>query len=177
MTNKSYYIYHIPGQKIGMTCNLYKRVHKQQGYKPGEYEIIFKTDDVNKASKMELELQEAYGYKKDRQSYINLIKPKTMRINPTEQTSTFPIPLEKLKGNLHDNIGLEWETSLGTFKITKKTIPWILSNAKESMYNVRRSYIYNKAFYEAFLNEEHTPPPAKNNIFELIRDWADEIGI
>jgi NTP pyrophosphatase (non-canonical NTP hydrolase) len=177
MTNKSYYIYHIPGQKIGMTCNLYKRVHKQQGYKPGEYEIIFKTDDVNKASKMELELQEAYGYKKDRQSYINLIKPKTMRINPTEQTSTFPIPLEKLKGNLHDNIGLEWETSLGTFKITKKTIPWILSNAKESMYNVRRSYIYNKAFYEAFLNEEHTPPPAKNNIFELIRDWADERGI
>ena len=105
MTNKSYYIYHIPGQKIGMTCNLYKRVHKQQGYKPGEYEIIFKTDDVNKASKMELELQEAYGYKKDRQSYINLIKPKTMRINPTEQTSTFPLPLEKLKGNLYDNIG------------------------------------------------------------------------
>jgi len=45
------------------------------------------------------------------------------------------------------------------------------------MYNVRRSYIYNKAFYEAFLNEEHTPPPAKNNIFELIRDWADERGI
>jgi NTP pyrophosphatase (non-canonical NTP hydrolase) len=177
MTNKSYYIYHIPGQKIGMTCNLYTRVHKQQGYKPGEYEIIFKTDDVNEASRMELELQEAYGYKKDRQSYINLIKPKTMRINPTEQTSTFPIPLEKLKGNLHDNIGLEWETSLGTFKITKKTIPWILSNAKESMYNVRRSYIYNKAFYEAFLNEEHTPPPAKNNIFELIRDWADERGI
>ena len=177
MTNKSYYIYHIPGQKIGMTCNLYKRVHKQQGYKPGEYEIIFKTDDVNKASKMELELQEAYGYKKDRQSYINLIKPKTMRINPTEQTSTFPMPLEKLKGNLHDNIGLEWETSLGTFKITKKTIPWILANAKESMYNVRRSYIYNKAFYEAFLNEKHTPQPTKNNIFELIRDWADERGI
>lgn len=177
MTNKSYYIYHIPGQKIGMTCNLYKRVHKQQGYKPGEYEIIFKTNDVNKASKMELELQEAYGYKKDRQSYINLIKPKTMRINPTEQTSTFPMPLEKLKGNLHDNIGLEWETSLGTFKITKKTIPWILANAKESMYNVRRSYIYNKAFYEAFLNEEHTPPPVKDNIFELIRDWADKRGI
>ena len=44
------------------------------------------------------------------------------------------------------------------------------------MYNVRRSYIYNKAFYEAFLNEEHTPP-AKDNIFELIRDWADERGI
>ena len=177
MTNKSYYIYHIPGQKIGMTCNLYKRVHKQQGYKPGEYEVIFKTENVNEASRMELELQEVYGYKKDRQSYINLIKPKTMRINPTEQTSTFPIPLEKLKGNLYDNIGLEWKTSLGTFKITKKTIPWILSNAKESMYNVRRSYIYNKAFYEAFLNEEHTPPPAKNNIFELIRDWADERGI
>ena len=82
--NKSYYIYHIPGQKIGMTCNLYKRVHNQQGYKPGEYEIIFKTDDVKKASEMELQLQEAYGYKKDRQSYVNLIKQKPMKL--TQQT-------------------------------------------------------------------------------------------
>ena len=44
MANKKYYIYHIPEQKIGMTCDLYKRVHKQQGYKPGEYEILFETN-------------------------------------------------------------------------------------------------------------------------------------
>ena len=178
MTNKKYYIYHIPEQKIGMTCDLYKRVHKQQGYKPGEYEILFETNDVNEASEAELLFQKAFGYKQDRQSYVNLIKQKPMKINPTNQTSTFPFPLDKLKGNLYDNIGTKWETSLGTFEITEKTISWILANAKESMYNVRRSYIYNKAFYEAFLNKEHTPSQgSKENIFDNIRSWADERGI
>ena len=178
MTNKKYYIYHIPEQKIGMTCDLYKRVHKQQGYKPGEYEILFETNDVNEASEAELLFQKAFGYKQDRQSYVNLIKQKPMKINPTNQTSTFPFPLDKLKGNLYDNIGTKWETSLGTFEITEETISWILANAKESMYNVRRSYIYNKAFYEAFLNEEHTPSQGgKESIFDNIRSWADKRGI
>ena len=35
---KTYYIYHIPGQKIGMTCNLNKRVELEQGYKKNEYD-------------------------------------------------------------------------------------------------------------------------------------------
>ncbi len=52
-----YYIYHIPDKKIGMTRNLNKRVHNQQGYKPGEYEIIFSSEDVREASEMELILQ------------------------------------------------------------------------------------------------------------------------
>ena len=46
------------------------------------------------------------------------------------------------------------------------------------MYNVRRSYIYNKAFYEAFLNEEHTlSQSSEKNIFDNIRSWADKRGI
>ena len=55
-----------------------------------------------------------------------LIKSNKMNINATEQTSTFPCPLNKLKGQLMDNLGLSWETSHGTFKITKDNIPWIL---------------------------------------------------
>ena len=38
----TYYLYHIPGKKVGVTTNLEDRVHKQQGYYPGEYEIIEK---------------------------------------------------------------------------------------------------------------------------------------
>ena len=180
MKNKLYYIYHIKGQKIGMTCNLYKRVHKEQGYKPGEYEILGVFESMEDASDEELKLQEYYGYKKDRQSYKDLINLNKMKINPTEQTSTFPVPLNKLKENLYDNIGLKWKTSLGEFEITEKSINWILQNAKESMFNVRRSYIYNKAFYEAFLNEEHTPckpDPNQSSIFDNIRDWAEKRGI
>ena len=42
-----------------------------------------------------------------------------MRVNPTEQTTTFPFPLNKLKGNLMDNIGYSWVTPQGyRFTIT-----------------------------------------------------------
>ncbi|MGB0356589.1 MAG: hypothetical protein ACPGII_11030, partial [Opitutales bacterium] len=146
-----YYLYHIPGKKIGVTRNLNNRVTEQQGYAPGEYEVLFTSDDINLISDKEIELQQSYGYKKDRTLYKNLFKS-NMRINPTEQTSTFPVPLNKLKGNLMDNIGLEWETPDYKFKLAKEHVPWIMQNAKTSMFNDDRSYIYNKAFYEAFFN-------------------------
>ena len=145
-----YTIYHIPGKKIGVTRNLNSRVTKQQGYKPGEYEVLFSTDDISEISQKEIELQKSYGYKVDRQSYKNLItKNKKMNINATEQTSTFPVPLNKLKGQLMDNLDLVWATSHGNFKITKEVIPWLMKNARTSMFNDNRCYVYNKAFDEA----------------------------
>ena len=175
-----YNIYHIPGKKIGVTRNLNKRVTVQQGYAPDEYEVLLTSDDINYVSAMELELQKSYGYKVDRQSYKNLInKNKQMQINATEQTSTFPCPLDKLKGRLMDDLNLVWQTSHGEFEITKENIPWIMQNAKTSMFNDNRSYIYNKAFYEAFFNQDHNPPKQVNltNYFTLIRNWAKERGI
>ena len=52
-----------------------------------------------------------------------------------------------------DSLGLTWETIHGKFEVTKETVEWIMQNASTSMFNKNRSYIYNKAFYEAFLNE------------------------
>jgi len=172
-----YYIYHIPGKKIGVTRDLNKRVTLIQGYKEGEYEVLDQSEDIKYISNKEIELQKSYGYKVDRKLYKNLFK--SMKINPTEQTSTFPVPANKLKGNLLDNKGTEWETSLGTFKISDETIPWILANVKPSMYNNNRCYIYNKAFYEAFLNKKHTPEKlySHQDQFELIREWAKERGL
>jgi len=174
-----YKIYHIPGKKIGVTRNLNKRVTEQQGYAPDEYEVLEQSDDINYISDREIELQKSYGYKVDRQSYRNLInKNKQMQINATEQTSTFPCPLDKLKGRLMDNLNLVWQTSHGEFEITKENIPWIMQNAKTSMFNTNRSYIYNKAFYEAFFNPKHTPEPYPlPSRFDLIRTWATERGI
>ena len=173
-----YNIYHIPGKKIGVTRNLNKRVTEQQGYAPDEYEVLFTSDDINLISNKEIELQQSYGYRKDRTLYKNLFKS-NMRINPTEQTSTFPVPINKLKGNLMDNVGLEWETPDYKFKLEKEHIPWIMQNARTSMFNDDRSYIYNKAFYEAFFNLEHNPKPTALNSarFDLIRSWAAERGI
>ena len=170
-----YNIYHIPGKKIGVTRNLNKRVTEQQGYAPGEYEVLFTSDDIDFISTKEIELQKSYGYKRDRTLYKNLFKS-NMKINPTEQTSTFPVPLNKLKGNLSDNLGLEWETPEFKFKLQKEHIPWIMQNAKTSMYNNNRSYIYNKAFYEAFFNPVHNPNEIPDR-FDLIRFWAKDKGI
>ena len=75
-----------------------------------------------------------------------------------------------------DNKGLTWQTDHGQFEINEQTIPWIVANAKTSMYNDNRCYVYNKAFYEAFLNPNHNPD-VKTQQFELIREWAEERGL
>jgi len=173
-----YYLYHIPGKKIGVTRNLNTRVTLMQGYKEGEYEVLEQSDDIDYISDREIELQKSYGYKRDRTLYKNLFKL-NMKVNPTEQTSTFPVPINKLKGNLLDNLGMEWKTPEYSFKLQKEHIPWILANARTSMFNDNRSYIYNKAFYEAFFNQDHNPPKQVNltNYFPLIRNWAQDRGI
>ena len=91
-----YYLYHIPGKKIGVTRDLNTRVTLMQGYKEGEYEVLLTSTDIDYISTKELELQKSYGYKVDRKLYKNLFKK--MNINATEQTSTFPCPANKLKG-------------------------------------------------------------------------------
>ncbi len=168
-----YTIYHIPGKKIGVTRNINKRVTEQQGYAPDEYEVLEQSEDIDYISDREIELQKSYGYKVDRQSYKNLInKNNQMKINATEQTSTFPFPLNKLKGNLMDNVGVKWSTEHGEFELTKESIKWIIANARTSMFNTNRSFIYNKAFSSIF-NETYNT----NDRFELIRQWAHAKGI
>ena len=171
-----YYLYHIPGKKIGVTRNLRTRVTLMQGYKEGEYEVLEQSDDIDYISDREIELQKSYGYKRDRTLYKNLFKS-NMKVNPTEQTSTFPVPLNKLKGNLMDNLGMEWKTPDYSFKLEKNHVPWIIANASTSMFNENRSYIYNKAFYEAFFSEKCVTESKDCERFDLIRQWAQERGI
>tara|TARA_R100001460_G_scaffold466_9_gene2213 strand:- start:8 stop:856 length:849 start_codon:yes stop_codon:yes gene_type:complete len=182
----TYYIYHIPGQKIGVTRNLNKRVTQQQGYAEGEYEVLFEGEDIDEVSRLEIELQKSYGYRVDNKLYKDLFKPKIMRVNPTNQTTTFPVPVEKLKGRLMDNIGMSWVTPQGyRFTIDKVNIRWIMDNARISNFNPERTYVYNKAFYEfeqERFKKEHAPvemlqPIGEYQQFDNIRQWADERGI
>ena len=176
-----YYLYHIPGKKIGVTRDLNNRVTLIQGYKENEYEVLEQSDDIDYISDREIELQKSYGYKIDLKKYKNLFNK--MKINITEQTTTFPVPLNKLKGRLNDNIGLKWQhPQFGQFEITNKNIPWIMQNAKTSMFNDNRCYIYNKAFYEAFFNPKHEgmkiPDYGKSQkMFHKIRTWAESRGL
>jgi len=61
-----YYLYHIPGKKIGVTTDLEERVERQQGYYPGEYQVIMSTSDIDLVSEREISLQKALGYRVDR---------------------------------------------------------------------------------------------------------------
>jgi len=148
-----YYLYHIPGKKIGVTTDLHERVDCQQGYGPKEYTVIMSTEDIDLISKKERELQKALGYRVDMKPY-NKLKCNNMKINVTEQTTTFPCPVSKLKGNLMDNLGLTWETEHGNFNITEYSIDWILKNVKTSQFTNERCYVYNKAFARFYDNHQ-----------------------
>jgi len=198
MTNseKKYYIYHIPGSKIGVTTNPRLRVEQQQGYKPNQYEILLTTEDIDEVSNKEIELQKMYGYKVDRKLYKNL-NNKEMKVNATEQTSTFPVSISELPAYLEENIGHTWSTHLGEFELTQEAKRWIIDNIFKSQYTPDRCYIYNKAFYEAFIQggpmdqfndeksliggltmpDKSTIGPSMRDIFPLIRQWADKRGI
>ena len=195
--DKEYIIYHIPGKKIGVTCDLYNRVTEQQGYEVGEYEVIESSNDIDYISKRELELQEKYGYRVDLKPYNELSNNKfnlnNMKINVTEQTTTFPCPINKLKGQLMDNLEMRWQTEHGDVYLDDGLAKWIVKNAKTSMFNDNRCYVYNKAMaryisiQEVYKEKNSLPFPEVNGTYEhddnvvfyfdKIRDWAEYNGI
>ena len=179
-----YYIYHIPGKKIGVTRDLKKRVEEQQGYDSNEYHILMKSKNIEYVSEQEIYLQKMYGYRVDDEPYNELKFNNTnMNINITEQTTTFPCPINKLKGQLMDNVNMKWETEHGECVITQESIKWILKNVVTSKYNDQRCYVYNKAFARWFDN--NSPYPRTGGImsdhkvsqFDLIRLWANDRGL
>ena len=186
MENK-YIIYHIPGKKIGVTNDLYNRVEQQQGYEVGEYEILESSDDIDYISKREIELQKEYGYRVDLIPYNELSvnqKLKSMNINITEQTTTFPCPVNKLKGQLMDNLEMRWNTEHGSVYLDDDLAKWIVKNAKTSMFNKDRCYVYNKALSKYIDNRNTMPFPESQwegekvmFYFDLIREWAQDKGI
>ena len=184
----TYYLYHIPGKKIGVTRDLKHRVEEQQGYSEGEYDVLMETKDILQVSNMEILMQKAFGYRVDDEPY-NKLKFNNMNINVTEQTTTFPCPVNKLKGRLMDNIDMKWETEHGECLITNKSIEWIMKNVVTSKYNEKRCYIYNKAFARWFDNNsayetrtggimsDHRNSHKKMCRFDKIRLWAEDRGL
>ena len=174
----TYYLYHIPGKKIGITKDLKKRVEDQQGYGPGEYEVLAKRHNITEAAKYEAMYQRMYGYPVDIVPYdklnCNKNKLNKMKVNITEQTTTFPCPVNKLKGQLMDNIGMRWMTEHGEFMITPATVKWIMSNVKTSMFNAERSYVYNKAFARFYDNNNAYEDMLGGNLEDVhMRDQYD----
>jgi len=202
---KRYYVYHVPGVKIGMTNNLQRRVHDEQGYSTDEYEVIYSSDNIDLSSGFEIMAQEIYNYTVDMTPYKDLVSSKhkqngeakkEFKVNPTIQTTTFPVPLSNLNAYLLKNVGEKWETPQGfKFEVCKDCIPWLIANARISMFDSTRCYVYNAAFNKwigSCTNMECSVKPLLGslrgvadsdegvpykNVYDLIRLWAKDKGI
>ena len=113
-----------------------------------------------------------------------------MKINVTEQTTTFPCPVSKLKGQLMDNLEMRWDTEHGSVYLDADLAKWIVKSAKTSMFNNDRCYVYNKAMikyldHKRYKNEIDELPFKEEELeeynvvfyFDKIREWAEERGI
>ena len=100
---ETYYIYHIPGVKIGIGVNAKRRV-KAQGY--SDFEILEKHTDIIIASNRELELQELYGYEIDKTPYY-ITSQKNKELEQRIKTSSSMINNSNRVGKLHSNITKE----------------------------------------------------------------------
>jgi len=171
-----YKIYHIPGVKVGCTTNVQKRIIDTQGYKPGEYEILFETDNVAEASKVEQQLQKDLGYKVDRKPYETLFKKTMNKHSSSAATTTFKISSNRLDAAFLAD--LEIKTKHGTFRLdSSDKIDWVISNVHNSQFGPNTCYIYNKAMAEAGEFQTLTEPVLLDNMFEDIRQWANDRGI
>ena len=172
-----YKIYHIPGKKIGCTTNLKKRVEEAQGYKAGEYEVLFETNDIKKASNAERTLQQDLGYKVDIKPYKELFKSKYMRTHSSsEATTTFKTSISDIDANFLADLVIE--TTRGTFVLdAQDKIDWVLSNIHASQFGPSTCYIYNKAMSEAGPFKKYKENSSKPIIFDKIRKWGTDKGI
>ena len=115
------------------------------------------------------------------------------KINITDMTTTFPCYNRELAGYLMSNKGKAIELKDGQkFIVNDNLIDWCKENARTSMYNADRCYVYNKALAKAMkkdmpanlaeamemqVNYEYVTTECSKCIFPAIRSWAHERGL
>jgi NTP pyrophosphatase (non-canonical NTP hydrolase) len=172
-----YYVYYIKGIKIGCTKNLKKRVEQEQGYK--DYTILFKSKDIKKASNAERYFQEQLGYKVDLNTYENLTNNKTKTkkmIKKTNHTVTFKVEKSNIDKEFLLNLCVINDLNGRDIIICEELSDWILKNLKKSQFN-NEMFIYNQSLINAYDFLIENKELENLNIFDLIRQWAENKGI
>jgi NTP pyrophosphatase (non-canonical NTP hydrolase) len=174
----TYYLYHIPGKKIGVTRDLNTRLTVYQGYKPNEYKVLEQSDDIDYISKREIELQKEYGYEADHTIYSKLGGKMKVAISSTDVTTTFRCPINELKGKLEELKGQSFSTVDGKYNLDDNLIAFILRNVQPSKYRDTSCYVYNNQL-KNYNNKsfEIEFDEVENTSFDKIRDWAKERGL
>ena len=115
------------------------------------------------------------------------------KINVTDMTTTFPCYQREVASYLMSNKGRVIELKDGQkFVVSNNLINWCKNNARTSMYNNDRCYIYNKALAKAVkedmpanlaeamemqVNYEYVTTSCGKCIFPAIRSWANDRGL
>ena len=174
----TYYLYHIPGKKIGVTRDLNTRLTVYQGYKPNEYKVLEQSDDIDYISKREIELQKEYGYEADHTIFSKLGGKMKVAISSTDVTTTFRCPINELKGKLEELKGQSFSTVDGKYNLDDNLIAFILRNVQPSKYRDTSCYVYNNQL-KNYNNKsfEIEFDEVENASFDKIRDWAKERGL
>ena len=174
----TYYLYHIPGKKIGVTRDLNRRLTVYQGYKPSEYKVLEQSDDIDYISKREIELQKEYGYEADHTIYSKLGSKMKVAISSTDVSTTFRCPINELKEKLNELKGQSFSTIDGKYNLDDNLITFILRNVQPSKYRDTSCYIYNnllKNYIETDKTFEFDDVESVS--FDEIRNWAKERGL
>ena len=176
-----YYVYYIPGVKIGCTNNLKERVEKQQGYTKDQYKVLFSTKSIELASKKEKFYQETLGYKVDDDTYLELInKTNPMKIKVYANSVTFGDPSTVLTKETLMSAGTITDPSKKFLDydiiISEDVANFILKNIKPSQYPAK----FGKFVYLSKLKNKYSIEIVDDNeeaMFDKIRQWAKDKGI
>ena len=180
-----YYVYYIKGKKVGCTKDLKKRVEEKQGFK--DYQILFESTDITKASNAEMYWQKKLGYPLDPMPYEELINKnknnnnlKTKKMTHTSNlTTTFKVdPKEITKKFLLNLITLQ-DVNGVDIDIDEDLADWILKNLEDSQkinnkYGYREKYVYNQSLVNAY---EYLLENKNKSVFDNIRHWAKQRGL
>ena len=80
-----YYIYEIPGVKVGCTKNLKKRMQRQEVWNSKQYKVLGAANNIQDAADMEREWQIKLGYKIDKNTYDVILKNQQKCLTPEAQ--------------------------------------------------------------------------------------------
>lgn len=174
-----YYVYYVKGIKVGCTKNLKKRVEEEQGYK--NYSILFKSNDIKKASNAERYYQELLNYKIDVNTYEELTNKKSIKKNKnmlrkTNQTITFKVDKSKLDNYFMLGLKTIVDVNGVDIVINEELADWMVKNLKKSQFN-DEMFLYNQSLVNAYEYICENKKLQNKNIFDNIRSWAKERGI